>query len=502
MTLTRRLQRMSLAALPLMMSLALAEPSLAATVSVQGGTVVFQSNPGESNQVFVTRFPDTYGADSLSFADNAGVPAVGDGCELATGALSRYAHCRGLTGKIVRANLGDRNDTWSTGSAVGPFVLNGEDGDDKLGGGSSNDTLNGGPGDDQLSGDEYYLGITDQGAFDQHGADVFNGAGGDLVSYYNHKNSSGVIATLDDQPNDGDSGEADNVRSDVEGLQGPLFANARFTGNDKDNALYGTGSGDTLIGNGGNDTLQASDGADALDGGAGDDALEGGADDDVITGGPGTDSFVGDGTGGSQQVISGNDRLFAKDGLAEDISCGPGADTVSNDPIDKLVNDGQNVVRDHRSAHGRQGAGNADARHHARHAGGTEAHAGRREAQALGGPQVGPEGERHVPRGVQDPPPGNRRAQDGEALQVAGDPRKDQPHEPQGHHGQAHPAPLEEDSWTPAARSIGFGDGRGRGDRRRRPDRAAAQAGDAAALTRSPRSVERRDGGRSGVPPP
>jgi len=242
------------------------------------------------------------------------------------------------------ANLGDRNDTWSTGSAVGPFVLNGEDGDDKLGGGSSNDTLNGGPGDDQLSGDEYYLGITDQGAFDQHGADVFRGGeGGDLVSYYNHKNSSGVIATLDDQPNDGDSGEADNVRSDVEGLQGPLFANARFTGNDKDNALYGTASGDTLIGNGGNDTLQASDGADALDGGAGDDALEGGADDDVITGGPGTDSFVGDGTGGSQQVISGNDRLFAKDGLAEDISCGPGADTVSNDPIDKLVNDGQNV---------------------------------------------------------------------------------------------------------------------------------------------------------------
>lgn len=321
-----------------------AGPASAATVFVQGPNVVFQAGPGEINQVYVTNFDNPYGTDSISFRDGAGVPAAGDGCELAQGALSGYVHCRSVGGKALIANLGDRNDTWSMGYALGPVVVNGEDGDDVLGGGPGNDTINGGPGGDRLSGDEYYVGFTDQGGFDQHGGDTFNGGdGGDLVSYYNHENPTPVTATLDDQPNDGESGEGDDIRSDVEGIEGPLFSTARLTGNEQDNSLYGTGGQDILVGNGGNDTLSASDGSDTVDGGAGDDALEGGAGDDTITGGPGTDSFVGDGTGGTQQVISGNDRLFAKDGVAEDISCGPGADTVQNDPIDKLVNDGQNA---------------------------------------------------------------------------------------------------------------------------------------------------------------
>ena len=59
-----------------------------------------------------------------------------------------------------------------------------------------------------------------------------------------------------------------------------------------------------------------------LSGGEGNDALHGGAGDDVLSGDQGADVIDG-GPGG--------DRIAARDGAGDDVSCGDGADTVEAD---------------------------------------------------------------------------------------------------------------------------------------------------------------------------
>jgi RTX calcium-binding nonapeptide repeat (4 copies) len=71
-----------------------------------------------------------------------------------------------------------------------------------------------------------------------------------------------------------------------------------------------------LKGNGGHDVLASGAAADRVDGGAGNDTIAGGAGVDTILGGDGDD------------VIS------SRDGIAEEIDCGPGQDTVDADSSD------------------------------------------------------------------------------------------------------------------------------------------------------------------------
>ena len=121
------------------------------------------------------------------------------------------------------------------------------------------------------------------------GADDLNGGDGiDTATYVDH--AADVKVTIDDIANDGAAGELDNVRSDVENVEGGS-GNDNITGSALDNVLNGGGGDDTLSGLAGNDTLIGRAGSDRLLGGDGNDLLV--ANDgvgDFLDGGNGTDS--------------------------------------------------------------------------------------------------------------------------------------------------------------------------------------------------------------------
>lgn len=117
-------------------------------------------------------------------------------------------------------------------------------------GGSADDTLIGGAGDDFFRG-----GL---GADDMTGGD-----GTDAVDYSDR--TAAVTVTRDNVANDGETGENDNVHSDIEG----------FLGGSADDTIVGTA------------------GPDFLDGGLGDDSIDGLGGDDTIRGGPGDDTIIG-----------------------------------------------------------------------------------------------------------------------------------------------------------------------------------------------------------------
>jgi hypothetical protein len=100
-----------------------------------------------------------------------------------------------------------------------------------------------------------------------------------------------VRASLNDRADDGESGERDNVRSDVEGL-------------------YGGAAGDTLAGNSRANTLDGGPGADDITGGRGTDGLYGGA---------------------------GDDRIDAADGAVDVVDCGAGRDRATVDRVDRVT---------------------------------------------------------------------------------------------------------------------------------------------------------------------
>lgn len=203
---------------------------------------------------------------------------------------------------------GDGNDTIAGG--FGPDEIHGEAGDDSVSGGADDaaDIVDGGPGFDQIP-------------------EIENDyAGGFLQD---------VSVSLDGKANDGDPGEGDNVTG-VEKLT-VIAQRATVIGDDAPNDFtVVAGNSSTIEGRGGNDRLVAQDGNDTIFGGDGDDYLEGGFGNDVLDGGPGVDQFVGDRT--ERDVIAtGNDRILARDGNAEQVTCGIGSDSAvvdDNDVVD------------------------------------------------------------------------------------------------------------------------------------------------------------------------
>ncbi|HEX2233574.1 MAG TPA: calcium-binding protein [Thermoleophilaceae bacterium] len=141
--------------------------------------------------------------------------------------------------------------------ADGGDLLQGDEGNDSLRGGPANDTLEGGDGSDDMRGE----------------------AGSDAADY--SVADRAVRVSLDSRPNDGVRAERDNVRSDVENVDGGSLQ----------------------------DTFTGSGGPNRLDGGAGE---------DYIDGRRGADQLVG---GGAVDVVR------ARDGRARDtVSCGRGKD--------------------------------------------------------------------------------------------------------------------------------------------------------------------------------
>jgi Ca2+-binding RTX toxin-like protein len=212
---------------------------------------------------------------------------------------------------------GGGNDT-SADNLVGgddDDTLNGSGGPDRLTGGEGNDILQAGLGNDTVSGDAGNDTFEVDWSGTADGADVISGGVGTDMAQYDRRTADLTI-TLDGSANDGQAGEGDNVKGDVEDVVGGIGAD-RITGNAADNMLLGTWPG-------------GADGNDVVKGGAGMDRLYGAIGNDTLIGGDGEDVMHGD---------EGDDSLQAKDGGWDFVNGGEGTDVVTNkDPIDTIYN--------------------------------------------------------------------------------------------------------------------------------------------------------------------
>jgi Ca2+-binding RTX toxin-like protein len=311
----------------------------AATVSVVSGTLRYQAGLGEINTFVLSRSGSTW-----SIADLGADTIVPDDVTCHVVIDDNRAECSDPVQDVL-VQLGGEDDTATldaSASAPGGTRLDGGDGNDVLLGGGGADVLVGGTGSDVMSG----------------------GGGVDTVTYADR--SAPLAVAIDDLAGDGEAGENDDVRSDVERVVG------------------GSGA-DTLVGNIGANALDGGPGEDVLDGGAGPDALAGGdgvdtvtyggraaavtvrldglPDDgearegdnvsaEVVVGGGGADTLVGDGAanvldgGAGDDLVDGGagpdrltggpgqDVLLARDGAADTVDCGGGLDFAAADPVD------------------------------------------------------------------------------------------------------------------------------------------------------------------------
>lgn len=177
------------------------------------------------------------------------------------------------------------------GGHYGRDRLAGDAGWDALHGGPDDDVLLGGDGTDELDGSE--------------GNDVIGGgADVDLAIYrsfteYGAPRGAPLTVTLDDAPGDGQSGEEDNVLSDVENLRGGA----------RDDVLSDASGAEANLfeGFGGNDLINPGDGEDTVEAGAGDDAVD------------------------------------TRDSAVDVVACGEGNDTVYADERDTVGSDCERV---------------------------------------------------------------------------------------------------------------------------------------------------------------
>jgi hypothetical protein len=330
-----------------------AAPAAASQITSDGSTVTYTAGPGESNSVLVSRVAyDTscgsIGAPCLSVWDSrAHMTSVSGACELDSSdpIYGDTAVCSVPT--TVVANLGDRDDSywgWDGPNIVDAGAGNdtpliGSGGDDTLRGGIGSDVLEGWGGDDVLdggSGDDYLEGIAYVEEGMTHGTDTYVGGGGyDTVTYEGR--TEDLSLSPDGVANDGAAGERDDIGADVMAIGGGRGADT-MTGSGARNVLGGGEGDDTISGAGGDDHLVGGPGADRLTGGDGQDLLGGESGDDTLDGGTGVDRYYGDSVSAciAYSCPSGRDDIRARDGEREEISCGPGTDTLEADPIDVI----------------------------------------------------------------------------------------------------------------------------------------------------------------------
>ena len=185
---------------------------------------------------------------------------------------------------VTIGNDSDSDGQSSEGDKIADDVENvsGGQGDDTITGNALGNRLTGGLGADTLNGeagpDVFYEGTASSGQ------DVFNGGDGFDVADYSGRSTAVVVTMADDMANDGQMGENDQFKPDVEKVRGG-------GGND---TLTGGTDGDHIDGGGGNDMITGADGDDTIDAEAGDDTIACGAGNDVVIGGEGTDTFGAD----------------------------------------------------------------------------------------------------------------------------------------------------------------------------------------------------------------
>jgi Ca2+-binding RTX toxin-like protein len=349
----------------LLLLLALLVPSsaYAGTATFDGAAFTYTAAPGEANGI-VTKTTDTCGelaAPCFAMFDSADydiAPPPGCIADVSLGILCPIP-------AAVTIEAGDKLDLvldWDGPSTIhagdGDDVIRGKGGDDVLLGDDGADVLIGGPGDDASHGgdgpdtlESYYGGYGVDGGIDPSdtaGSDLlFGGAANDSVSY--EARTDPLTITVDGVADDGAPGENDDIRLDVEVVQGSEADDA-ISGNDGPNVLIGGGGDDVIRGGGGDDDIGGAEGSDLVLGNEGADRVAGGGEDDVVHGGPGHDELYGEwGEGcGFRLCVGGADQIMADDGEQDYVECGEGTDEASLDRIDTTLfgtPDCENVTR-------------------------------------------------------------------------------------------------------------------------------------------------------------
>lgn len=281
------LRRVPLLALIICGALALPGAASAADLTNSGGVLTYTGTDADGQVSFATT--GTPGQLRVTSSDDDTITS--SNCTAVSGGYD----CDGVASIVANGN-GGNDAIYPAASVTQPVTADGGAGDDDVEGGAGNDTLRGGAGDD---------GIYGAGGAD----DISGGSGIDTTYEYDGSNPpKDVSVTLDDQANDGATGEGDNVHSDVEDIGGSSayfgtptqYGAVRLTGNAASNALY------------------VYDGRGAIDGGPGNDVLSGGPQDDTIN---------------------------SVDGYADRVTCGAGNDTVTADTLDQVGDSCENVTR-------------------------------------------------------------------------------------------------------------------------------------------------------------
>jgi len=346
-------------------------PAQAGTVDATEG-VVFTAAPGETNDLTITRE-----LDSVIVADlGAPLTVLGDCISIDPNTASCPA------GGSLVALLGDGDDEADVND-LHSLVVGGEGADTvtawgRVRGGSGNDTLathplggtlNGGEGNDTLrGGEERRIGST--WMIGGLGSDTFIPGPLSYVSYRARTNP--VVVDADGNPDDGETGEGDNVLpigatgSGVEGIYGGMgddrlstiggvhliwggagddVLDVRFPGQFSsahggagDDRLLGSAIHDNLFGGNGHDHLVGRGGPDWMEGGSGDDVLKGGRGRDDLYGdhayediGRGDDLLVGGRGGDSAEGGRGADTLRMRDAFRDSVRGGHGTDRARID---------------------------------------------------------------------------------------------------------------------------------------------------------------------------
>ena len=321
----------------------------AATLSGSGSALTYTAASGEANnlttRVLEAGWCASRAGECLLVQESFGVAIapIPASCEYADTFDESVVECDVPASMTV--NLGDGDDEladWSgpttADGGAGDDGLDGNAGDDVLRGGADDDALYGEIGDDRLEGgegDDAFEGFGVEGddtENDTSGRDAYLGGGGtDLVDYTSR--SDALTLDTDGAADDGGAGEGDTIGADVERLYAG-DGDDTLTGGPAANWLYGHGGSDRLAGATGDDVLRGGVGPDDLAGEDGADQLMGDDGGDRLDGGRGVDAFDGDGG------FSGADTILARDGEAETINCGAGADTATVDAADQTLFNG------------------------------------------------------------------------------------------------------------------------------------------------------------------
>jgi hypothetical protein len=261
----------------------------------------------------------------------SGPGAAGDGADHLDGGanIDTADYAAELAGVVVDLAAGTAHVATGDDTLTGIERVVGGAAADRLTGGAGGDTLQGRGGDDVLAGaagaDRLEGGIGSDALAGGPGADaIWGGAGFDTVSYA--QAGGPVLVTLDDQPGDGEDGENDDVRSDVE-------------------HVVASGSGDDVKGSPAANRIDAGAGDDTVDGGDGDDAIAGGDGVDRLAGGAGRDAIVPGAGTDEVEAGTGDDTIDVADGEVDKVTCGIGIDAVTADAADILFTDCELVTR-------------------------------------------------------------------------------------------------------------------------------------------------------------